>query len=112
MRPGFTGQDEMEETGIYLLGVRAYDPETGRFLQPDPLVARPTDPQSFNRYAYAAGNPLALLDPSGLAAIAAFDCDGGTCFGESPSSRDLGPLPDRENSFGKNTGDHGPRRYP
>ncbi len=37
----------LEGTGLYLLGARVYDPETGRFLQPDPLVANPADPQSF-----------------------------------------------------------------
>jgi hypothetical protein len=49
-----------------VLGVRVYDPELGRFLQPDPLVADPADPQAFNRYPYGRNNPLSWLDPSGL----------------------------------------------
>ncbi len=67
LRHRFTGEEILEGTGLYLLGARVYDPETGRFLQPDPLVANPADPQSFNRYTYALNNPVRWIDPSGLA---------------------------------------------
>jgi RHS repeat-associated protein len=53
LRHRFLGEEILEGTGLYVLGARVYDPETGRFLQPDPLVANPSDPQSFNRYTYA-----------------------------------------------------------
>jgi len=66
LRHRFTGEEILEGTGLYVLGARVYDPETGRFLQPDPLVANPADPQSFNRYSYALNNPLRWIDPSGL----------------------------------------------
>jgi len=65
-RPWTTGEEILEGTGLYVLGARVYDPETGRFLQPDPLVPNPADPQSFNRYTYALNNPLRWIDPSGL----------------------------------------------
>ena len=41
--------------------------ETGTFLSIDPLVASQTDPQSYNAYAYARNNPIALVDPDGKA---------------------------------------------
>ena len=37
----------------------------GRFIQPDTIVPNPGDPQSLNRYSYAANNPVRYTDPSG-----------------------------------------------
>ena len=45
-------------TGLYLLGLRYYDPHMGRFTQPDPTG------QS-GGYSYAAGDPLNRKDSSG-----------------------------------------------
>ena len=50
---------------LLLLGSRAYDPDLGRFMQPDPIVAEPATPFGPNRYAYARDNPVSLSDPSG-----------------------------------------------
>ncbi|MFE9191538.1 RHS repeat-associated core domain-containing protein [Micromonospora sp. NPDC007208] len=47
-------------------GRRWYDPNTGRFTQQDSLSFL-ADPASGNRYAYAAGNPVNYVDPTGLA---------------------------------------------
>jgi RHS repeat-associated protein len=44
-------------------------PTQGRWLSPDPAgmnAADPSNPQSWNRYAYVLNNPLILIDPSGL----------------------------------------------
>ena len=41
---------------------RYYDPNTGRYLTPDPLGVE-SDP---SLYSYAAGNPLIFVDPEGL----------------------------------------------
>ena len=38
---------------------------TGRFLSVDSVLGKPEIPQSWNRYVYAQGNPLALLDSDG-----------------------------------------------
>jgi RHS repeat-associated protein len=49
---------------------RFYDPETGRFLQSDPLghrVYRAEDPQSLNLYAFLRADPMNRRDPLGLA---------------------------------------------
>ena len=61
---GFAGQYRMH-TGSQLIYLRArtYDPVTAQFLSRDPLEAG-----SGEAYAYAADNPVNLLDPMGLLA--------------------------------------------
>jgi len=47
---------------------RYFRPIWGRFLSPDPLLDAPRatrNPQLWNRYSYATGNPMKYLDPSG-----------------------------------------------
>ena len=46
-------------TGLTNLGAREYQPGTGSFISPDPLL-KPYDPQNLNAYAYAADNPSTL----------------------------------------------------
>ncbi len=48
---------------------REYSSGQGRWISPDPAglaAVSLTNPQSWNRYAYVANNPLALTDPLGL----------------------------------------------
>lgn len=68
----FTGQHQDSGTGLILFPARAYDPQLGRFLQPDPFVQEPSDPQTLNRYAYVRNNPVNFVDPSGYFAWFAF----------------------------------------
>jgi len=49
----------------YKTGVRQYDPETGRFLSPDPFKGYISDPASQHPYMYCRGNPIRYSDPSG-----------------------------------------------
>ena len=65
-RIGFTGQRQDTDNGLVLFPARAYDPTLGRFIQADPLVQDPIDPQTLNRYAYVRNNPINLVDPTGL----------------------------------------------
>ena len=58
----FAGQFEDTETGWYYNWHRYYDPQSGRYLTPDPIGLRGGD----NAYAYAGGDPLGAIDPSGL----------------------------------------------
>ncbi|MEU9131813.1 polymorphic toxin-type HINT domain-containing protein [Kitasatospora sp. NPDC048540] len=62
---GFVGGTKDDTTGLTNLGARQYQPTTGRFLNPDPLLVE-TDPQQWNGYAYSNNNPVNLSDPSGL----------------------------------------------
>jgi len=61
----FTGEYLDESTGLYHLRARDYDPELGRFLQPDPLPLGPTAPY-VSPYAYAYNRPTYFVDPSGM----------------------------------------------
>ncbi|MFH1381390.1 MAG: RHS repeat-associated core domain-containing protein [Chloroflexota bacterium] len=60
----FTGQ-RLDDTGLYYYGARYYDPTIGRFISPDTIVQKPTNPQTLNRYSYVINNPLRYRDPSG-----------------------------------------------
>ncbi len=66
----FTGQILDEDTGLYYYGARYYDPEVARFVQADPIVPSPGNPQTLNRYSYVNNNPLKYVDPSGHFLIA------------------------------------------
>jgi len=61
----FTGQRWEASLGLYDYRARFYDPALGRFLQPDPLVPEPGNPQALNRYAYVYNNPWRYVDGSG-----------------------------------------------
>ncbi len=62
---GYTGHEHLPWFGMVNMNARLYDPATGRFLNPDPLVQDPTSTQSFNRYSYCLNNPLRYSDPTG-----------------------------------------------
>jgi RHS repeat-associated protein len=61
----YTGQIIDDETGLYYYGARYYDPQLGRFIQPDTTVQSAATPQTLNRYAYCGNNPLNNVDPTG-----------------------------------------------
>jgi RHS repeat-associated protein len=65
----YTGKLEETRTGIQYFGARWYEPELGRFLSVDPLQFRDDNLFSFNRYAYANGNPYKYVDPDGRDSI-------------------------------------------
>jgi RHS repeat-associated protein len=57
----FQGREYDSETGLYSFRARYYDPELGRFLQPDPLGYQ----DSMNLYQAFNCNPVNFLDPMG-----------------------------------------------
>jgi RHS repeat-associated protein len=61
---GFTGGADDTATGLTDLGAREYQPDTGSFISPDPLL-KPYDPQDLDPYAYAEDNPATYSDPTG-----------------------------------------------
>ncbi len=63
---GWLGQVEDAGTGLTYLNARYCDPVLQRFLSPDPLMD-PGDPRTLDAYRYAENNPVAYMDPSGLA---------------------------------------------
>ena len=57
-----------EETDLYYLQTRYYDPETGRFIsQDDVSYLDPDSINGLNLYAYCGNNPVNYLDPNGNA---------------------------------------------
>jgi RHS repeat-associated protein len=72
----FTGQNADTATSLYDFIFREHSPSQGRWISPDPAgvaAVDPTDPQSWNRYAYVLNNPLALIDPLGLEDAGCFE---------------------------------------
>jgi RHS repeat-associated protein len=61
----FTGQVFDAESGLYYYNFRYYDPELGRFIQPDDRLPDMSNPQSYNRYSYVMNDPLTYNDPTG-----------------------------------------------
>jgi RHS repeat-associated protein len=59
---GFAGGLWDADTGLVHLGAREYDPQTGRFITPDPTGFR----GGLNLYGYVMNDPVNLIDPSGL----------------------------------------------
>ena len=92
---------------MYDYNARWYDPEIGRFLQPDSIVPSPFESQSLNRYSYVMNYPVNMVDPSGHAFLlfstyswatwaAEADANAGKEFkrqkgGKSPAPGDKGP---------------------
>ncbi|HLQ15029.1 MAG TPA: fibronectin type III domain-containing protein [Candidatus Eisenbacteria bacterium] len=63
---GFTGQHSDSSTGLMYYGSRYYDPVAGQFTSADTIVpGGGYDIWGLSRYAYAEGNPIARVDPTG-----------------------------------------------
>ena len=65
---GFAGLWDGKNGATNHAQYREYSNVAGRWLQPDPYDGSydPSDPQSFNRYAYVLNTPLSAIDPWGL----------------------------------------------
>ena len=64
----FAGKERDTETGLDYFGARYNRAQSGRFITIDPVLnieAALSDPQRWNRYAYALNNPNRNTDPDG-----------------------------------------------
>jgi RHS repeat-associated protein len=59
----FTGREWIQDMRVYDFRARLYQPELGRFLQPDPLEFAAGDN---NLYRYCHNDPVNSTDPTGL----------------------------------------------
>jgi RHS repeat-associated protein len=80
----FAGMQQNIVGDEYDTHFREYHTSQGRWISPDPAglaAVDPSNPQTWNRYAYVNNDPLSATDPSGLLAIQSclFDntCDSG-----------------------------------
>jgi RHS repeat-associated protein len=76
----FTGYERDAATNLDYAQARMYASDWGRFMSPDPIgfkSANIKSPKSLNRYAYVNGDPVNLVDPTGLNAESP---GGGVCF--------------------------------
>jgi RHS repeat-associated protein len=61
----YAGYQYDDETGLYYLNARMYDPKIARFLQEDTYRGDPNDPLSLNLYTYCSNEPIMYADPTG-----------------------------------------------
>jgi RHS repeat-associated protein len=83
----FTGKERDTESGNDYFDARYFGSSMGRFMSPDPsglLAANPSNPQSWNMYAYVMNNPLINTDPTGLDCV--YYNDAGTGLDDGPGA--------------------------
>ena len=64
---------ETDNNGLYYMRARYYNPDIKRFINQDVIQGSLDNAITLNRFAYANGNPISLIDPFGLAAIPDFN---------------------------------------
>ncbi len=98
---GFVGCTADPVTTLDDLGAREYQPATGAFTSPDPVLS-PYDPQDLNPYAYAYDNPATDADPTGLLASYGDPGSGVGCTGTAQSCSPI--LTRQQNNNGSGDG--------
>ena len=61
----YAGYQYDDESGLYYLQSRMYNPVIARFMQEDTYRGQANDPLSLNLYVYCANNPIKYWDPDG-----------------------------------------------
>ncbi len=78
---GFAGGIYDRDTGLVRFGARDYDPVIGRWTAKDPIGFGAIDT---NLYRYTYGDPINLIDPSGLQSVTTDMQAGTTTFDPAP----------------------------
>lgn len=61
-----------DETKLYYLMARYYNPDTGVFISLDPVHGNNANPITLNGYNYANNNPVMNVDPNGEPSFSTF----------------------------------------
>ena len=77
----FPGQYYDVEAGTHYNSQRDYDPQTGRYVESDPLGL---DGGQLSTYSYVGGNPIVRIDPNGLEICFYSLLRGRYCIGTPP----------------------------
>jgi len=99
----YTGQLQQAVIGLYYYNARWYDPELGRFVQADTIIASASNPASYDRYAYVGNNPINHADPSGNRPIAGCEDDQYNCSPWPTKPQPVVPVPENGGGNGGNS---------
>ena len=72
----YTGEYFDQDSGLYHLRARDYDPVIGRFISMDEHPGKQQIPLTLNKYLYANADPINIIDPSGNFGIGGFSFGG------------------------------------
>ncbi|WP_202710326.1 RHS repeat-associated core domain-containing protein, partial [Sporosalibacterium faouarense] len=61
----YAGEYYDQESGLYYLRARYYDPSISRFITEDTYKGDVTNPLTLNLYTYCLNNPIIRIDPTG-----------------------------------------------
>jgi RHS repeat-associated protein len=77
----YNGRDGVQTSnGLFYMRARYYNPEIKRFINQDVVMGDISNGSSLNRYAYAGGNPVTMVDPFGLSPEYSSSSTYGTLF--------------------------------
>ncbi len=67
----YNGRDGVmtDDTGLYYMRARYYNPEIRRFVNQDVLLGDIAEGQTLNRYAYVTGQVISFIDPEGYGKV-------------------------------------------
>ena len=97
-RTYYAGHRRDDDSGMFYMQARWYDPGAGRFLSVDPLVRTTLTPQSANAYSYAENNPVNGIDPTGMNVLG-WSGPSGRLAGSSGFDESFDAEADRVNGF-------------
>ncbi|TCM99391.1 RHS repeat-associated protein [Paenibacillus sp. BK033] len=101
----YAGYQYDDESGLYYLNARYYDPKIARFMSEDTYDGEQNDPLSLNLYTYGHNNPIRYTDPTGHWIVdAIFLAADIAAFAKKPSLANAGMVALSVASFADPTG--------
>lgn len=85
----YAGEYYDEESGLYYLRARYYDPAQGRFISKDSNEGNLIKPLSINQYSYCSDNPVGFVDINGCMPVYALNLYSSLYNSNKLTSREL-----------------------